>query len=34
MHSERYMSFDFEHVEQSHINELLADIEAELTAMA
>lgn len=30
MHSERYMSFDFEHVEQSHINELLADIEAKI----
>lgn len=30
LHSERYMSFDFEHVEQSYTNELLADIEAKI----
>ncbi len=30
LHSERYMAFDFEHVEQSQTNELLADIEAKI----
>ncbi len=29
-HSERYMNFDFEHVENSKTNEMLADIEAKI----